>query len=66
MNGPRAFAGPTAGPRSRAAPWWSGPAEAPAVLGLVVFRLVGHRPDIYRLAGWSLAATCSTFRANER
>ena len=32
----------------------AGLAEAPAVLGLVLFLLAGSRQDVYLLAGWSL------------
>jgi hypothetical protein len=41
-------------------------AEAPAVLGLVLFLLAGHRADFYLLAGWTLLLHLSHFPRYER
>lgn len=41
-------------------------AEAPAVLGLVLFLLAGRRQDFYALAGWSLLLHLFHFPRSER
>jgi hypothetical protein len=41
-------------------------AEAPAVLGLVLFLLAGRRQDFYLLAGWSLLLHLFHFPRRER
>jgi hypothetical protein len=41
-------------------------AEAPAVMGLVLFVLSGRRPDFYLLAGWSLLLQVVHFPRQER